>query len=146
MLPQIFGEFRVVADPELKFTQGGMAVANMRIVADSKKKVGEEWVDDKVCWLRATAFKKQAENVAESFVKGSLVVITGRLQTEEWEKDGEKRQAYTVLIDNIGPSARWNPTKSVAADRGSGSSGSSSSGGDPWATPQTNGVDDEPPF
>jgi single-strand DNA-binding protein len=145
-LPQITGEFRVVADPELKFAPSGMAIGTMRIVANSRKKEGDEWVDDKVCWLRATAFKREAENLAESYQKSDLVIITGRLQTEEWEKDGVKQQSYGILIDHIGPSTKYNPAKVERTARSSGTGGGggqqSAPATDPWATTAT----EEPPF
>lgn len=154
-LPTITGEFRVVADPELRFSPGGTAVANIRLVANSRKKVNDEWVDDKVVWLRAVAFKTMAENIAESIEKGHLVTVTGRLQTEEYESNGEKRQAYTVLIDTIGPSLAFRSAKVAASNTGARTGGggggqqqqssqSSGDGGDPWASPSSS--TDEPPF
>lgn len=131
-LPQVSGEFTLVADPELKFAASGTAVAKVRLVANSQKKNDEtgKWDNDKTVWLRGVAFKKQAENIAESFAKGDLVMVTGRLQTEEWEKDdGTKGQAYTVLIDSIGASVRWDPAKRIKAER---SSAGSTASDNPW--------------
>ena len=147
MLPKVHGEFRVVADPELRFSPSGVAVGSMRMVANSRKKDEStgEWVDDKVCWLKATAFKKVAENMAESFVKGDLVVIEGRLQTEEWEKDGVKHQSYVVMVDEIGPSIRWAPARIERADRSSGGGqvqrSAAPAGEDPWASAPVAGGD-----
>lgn len=152
MLPKVTGEFRVVSDPSLRFTPSGMAVAEFRVVADKKKKDDStgEWVDDKVCWLTVTVFKKQAENVAESVVKGTLVTVTGNLQTESYEtKEGEKRQAYKVIADNVGIALTWEPAKTVAVARSASSD--TGGGGDPFATPApaTSGApsqSEEPPF
>jgi single-strand DNA-binding protein len=147
MLPLVSGEFRVVADPTLRFAPSGMAVTNMRVVADKKKKneATGEWEDDKVCWLSVVAFKKLAENIAESCEKGSLVLITGRLQTETYEKDGEKKQSYTIVADTIGPSLAWNAAKVIKTDRAAAAP--AAEGGapavDPWATPPQG---DDPPF
>lgn len=132
MLPKIHGEYRVVADPTLRFTPSGMAVAEFRVVADKKKKdeATNEWVDDKVVWLSVVCFKRLAENVAESIVKGTLVMVTGNLQTESYEtKEGEKRQAYKVVADNIGLSLAFSPAKVASGDR---STPSGAGGGDPW--------------
>lgn len=152
MLPVIQGEMRVVADPELRFAPSGMAIGTVRLVSNSRKKEGDEWVDDKVCWLRGVLFKKQAENMVESVSKGDLVVVTGRLHTDEYEKDGVKRTSVELLIDEIGVSLRWATAKAQRAERTQGSSSSSSSGSgqrgapadDPWAGNPN--ASDEPPF
>lgn len=150
MLPQVSGEFRCVADPELRFTPSGVAVGKVRAVASSRKKdeATGEWADDKVCWINVVTFKQQAENVIESLKKGDLFVLTGRLQTEEWEdKEGNKRTSIEVVADNIGPSTRWAPARHVATDRREG--GQQQSGGDDTKWESTGGdaaPSDEPPF
>lgn len=151
MLPKVVGEFRAVTDPTLRFTPAGMAVTEFRVVADKKKKNEStgEWVEDKVCWLTVVCFKKQAENVAESVVKGTLVTVSGNLQTEAYEtKEGEKRQSYKVIADNVGIALTWEPAKTVAVAR---SSAPQEAGGSPWETAPAAGggqpaQTDEPPF
>lgn len=148
MLPQVTGEFRVATDPELRFTPSGVAVCNMRAVASSRKKnAQDEWVDDKTCWVSLVGFKQQAENMAESFEKGNLVVVVGRIETNEWtDKDDNKRISFNLLVDSIGPAVKWDAARVVKVDRQSGESSQSKSApaDDPWAgsPPQ----DDEPPF
>jgi single-strand DNA-binding protein len=143
VLPTITGEFRAVTDPELRFTPSGVAVANLRIAANSRKKVGEEWVDDKVVFLNLTCWKQQAENVAESVQKGDLIMVTGRLETREYEtKDGEKRQSFDVTADQIGPSLAFATAKVSKTERRSGSTATPPPA-DPYGTPPQ---DDEPPF
>jgi single-strand DNA-binding protein len=148
MLPKVHGEFRVVADPTLRFTPSGMAVAEFRVVADKKKKDDSgEWVDDKVCWLTVVCFKKVAENVAESVQHRSLVTVTGNLQTETWEKDGEKRQSYKLVADYVGVSLAFNPAKSMDGERTAGVSRSTGTAeDDPFASPAPAAGQDEPPF
>lgn len=143
MLPVVHGEFRCVDDPELRFTPSGKAVATVRLVANSRKKEGDEWVDDKVCWLRLTAFGVQAENLAEAVKKSSLITVLGKLQTEEWEdREGNKRQTYSVLADSIGPSLQKYESSGRKAERSSSSRGDD----DPWAAPSEDTKSDEPPF
>ena len=149
MLPQITGEFRLVADPELRFAPSGVAVGSARIVASSRKKDDSgEWVDDKTCWLRLTAFKRLAENLAESFTKGDLITVTGRLHTSEFEdRDGNKRQSYEVTADTIGMSVAFKAARAIQTDRpasgGGGASTATAPAEDPWQTPPQG---DEPPF
>lgn len=150
MIPEISGEFRLVDDPELVFTPSGVAVAKGRIVANSRKfdEETKEWKDDKVCWLRFVAFKKVAENIAESLTKGSLALISGRLQTEEWEvKEGEnagqKRSAYTIIVNTAGPSLAFKPARILDNPERSSAPASGPPSDDPWQSPPS---DDQPPF
>lgn len=144
MLPITSGEFRLVADPELKFAASGVAVAKLRLVASSRKKDDDgKWVDDKTCWMNAVAFKKVAENIAESFAKGDLVLVSGRQQTEEWEdKDGNKRSSQSIVVDTIGPSLAFSPAKSVQAERTA-----TPASDNPWeTTPAASDDPGDPPF
>jgi single-strand DNA-binding protein len=146
VLPKVTGEFRVASDPTLRFSPSGMPISEFRVVADKKKKdeASGEWVDDKVCWLTVVVFKKMAENVAESITKGSLVTVTGNLQTESYEtKEGEKRQAYKVIADNVGLAITWQPAKFIEAGRAA-----KAPEDDPFATPApaAGATPDEPPF
>lgn len=154
MLPNINGEFRVVTDPELKFTQAGKAVAKCRIVADKKKKTdGGEWVDDKVCWLNLSIWEQQAENFVESVEKGMLIFVTGRLETREYEnREGEKRTSLDVTADTVAPVLRYATAKVSKVQRSGGQQSTQQQQGeaapaapaaDPWAT---NPGGDEPPF
>lgn len=143
MLPHISMECRAGADPELRFSASGVAVAKIRVVASSRKKEGDSWVDDKSCWLNVTCFKKTAENLVESIKKGDLLMVEGRLELQEWEKDGEKKQAYAVLADTIGPSLAFKGAKIIDTDSQSSGGGrpAAAADNDPWA-----GGNDEPPF
>lgn len=154
-LPTVFGEFRLVADPTLRFAPSGVAVANMRVVASKQKKNDQtgEWSDDKVCWLNVVCFKQAAENVCESLVKGDLVEVRGQLETREYEKDGEKRTSLDVIAESVTPSLRFATAKVTKAQRQAGSQPAASApasaavgggGSDPWASPGGDGS--EPPF
>lgn len=145
MLPVIQFEGRVVRDPELRFAQSGMAVAKIRTVATSRKRQDDgTWVDDKTCWLDVTCFKQQAENVAESITKGDLIVVTGKLQTEEWEdkNTGDKRSKITCIADSVGLALAFHAAKSQKVER---AQPADPGGEDPWAGPPAEG-DGQPPF
>lgn len=153
MLPTIHGEFRMGTDPELRFTPSGVAVASFRAVASSRKeepKGSGNWVDDKSAWVKVTAFQQLAENIAESLLKGMLVVIDGRLEIEEWEdRDGAKRQTPNILVNTIGPALKYATAKvskveSQGAQQQSSSRQQTSRDDDPWAAPPAQ--NDEPPF
>ena len=144
MLPTLSGEFTVVADPDLSFTQDGKAVARVRLVANSRKKQGDEWVDDKTLWMRGTAFGKIAENIVESVTQGTRVVVTGRLVTDEWkDKDSDqKRQATALLIDKFGLDLMFDPARPVKGERKA--EPSKAQPDNPWGGDTASS--DEPPF
>lgn len=143
MLPLVTLEGRVVADPELRYSPSGMAVAKFRMVC-SKQKFNEEtkkWEDDRVLWMPVTVFKKVAENVVESIQKGDLVTVVGRLQTDEWTTDAnEKRSQVACVADSVAVSLQF---RVVPHSAGRAERATAPAAEDPWATP-TGG--DEPPF
>lgn len=110
-LPQISGEFGLVADPEARFSEKGNLWVRMRVVAkDRKRDSNGQWTDGDPCFLDAVAFGNVAENIVESATKGSSLVLTGRLAMREWDTDeGQKRQSYQIQVDSVGLSMRWNP-------------------------------------
>lgn len=152
MLPQVTMEARLVADPELRFSTSGIAIGSLRLVSSSRKKNDAgEWVDDKTCWIDATCFRQIAENVAESLRKGDMVLVQGKLETQEWEdrESGAKRSKISLVVDEIGPTLRFR--KVLHSDGAGGKvtregASSNPSPSDPWATPEPMGAPDEPPF
>jgi len=88
-------------DPELRFTQGGMAVASFGLAVNRKFKQGEEYKDE-VCFVDITVWAKQAENCEKYIHKGSLVFIEGRLNFRTWEAEGgQKRSKLEVVANNV---------------------------------------------
>lgn len=158
-LPILTGVGRLTEDPELRFTPSGKAVAKVRLAFNSRKKDDNgNWVDGDVFFVDGTAWEREAENIAESLTKGTEVMVTGRLKTRSYEKDGQKRFATDLAIEAIGPTLKY-ATATVEKNQrdGATSNGSRSSGGDdPWATATPAGAaagggrsgnfDDEPPF
>lgn len=91
---------RLGADPEIKNLQSGKQVANMRIATTEKwrdKNSGER--KEKTEWTTVVCWNENLNGIIEQYVrKGSLVMVTGKLQTREWEKNGEKRYATEVVM------------------------------------------------
>src|SRR3982750_3575066 len=105
-LPKVTLECRAVDDPELRFSSNGVAGARLRLVASDRRKNNETgtWEDGDTLWIDCTAFKQLAENVAESVMKGDLLLVVGMLRSENWEtRDGEKRSAIKMIADSVGP-------------------------------------------
>jgi single-strand DNA-binding protein len=160
----------LVADPELRFTQAGQPVATFRVASTPRMRdaASGEWRDGDSLFLTCNVWRQAAENVAESLQRGMRVIVTGRLKQRNYEtKEGEKRTVYEVEVDDVGPSLRNASAKVNRASRGGGEGGfsggnrsggsysgqgqGSSAGGssrneDPWASSDSGGYSDEPPF
>jgi single-strand DNA-binding protein len=120
----------ITDDPELRFTPSGAAVANFTVAVNRRYKNQEgQWEDKLDGFFRCNCWRDMAENVAESLQKGSRVVVVGRLQQRSWDdQDGNKRSAFEVQVDEVGPSLRW-ATASIQKSQRSGGSAPSGGGG-----------------
>lgn len=149
-------------DPELRFTPSGSAVANFTVASTPRTydRQTNEWKDGETLFLRASAWRETAENIAESLTKGTRVIVTGRLKSRSYEtKEGEKRTVIELDVDEIGPSLRYANAKVNRVQRsnqGQAPRGQGAPANDPWATPAEPGGQDwsqggaydggEPPF
>ena len=147
----------LTADPELRFTPSGAAVASFTIASTPRTfdRNTNEWKDGEALFLRCSIWRQAAENVAESLQRGMRVVAQGRLKQRSFEtREGEKRTVVEMQVDEIGPSLRYATAKVNRTQRGSstggGFGGSGSGGGapadDPWGSAPPAGSTDEPPF
>ncbi|MEB3049821.1 single-stranded DNA-binding protein [Mycolicibacter sp. MYC123] len=159
----------LTADPDLRFTPSGAAVANFTVASTPRvyDRQSGEWKDGDALFLRCNIWREAAENVAESLTRGSRVIVTGRLRQRSFEtREGEKRTVVEVEVDEIGPSLKYATAKVNKASRGGGGGGFGGGGGapsqasgmsaggapaeDPWgsapASGSFGGADDEPPF
>jgi single-strand DNA-binding protein len=116
----------LTSDPELRYTQQGLAVANFTIASTPRSfdRQSNDWKDGDALFLRATVWREFAEHVASSLHKGSRVVAQGRLTQKSWTdtKSGEKRTGFQLEIDEIGPSLRY-ATAQVTRAAGGGDRG-----------------------
>jgi single-strand DNA-binding protein len=159
----------LTADPELRFTPSGAAVANFTVASTPRTfdKNSNEWKDGEALFLRCSVWRQAAENVAESLQRGTAVIVQGRLKQRSYEtKEGEKRTVYELDVEEVGPSLKWATAKVTKASRGGGGGGGGYGGGsgggasrstgsssgatdDPWASAPAGGGggwSDEPPF
>ena len=154
----------LTADPELRFTPSGAAVASFTIASTPRTfdRNSNEWKDGEALFLRCSIWRQAAENAAESLQRGMRVIASGRLKQRSYEtREGEKRTVIELDVEEIGPSLKYASAKVNRTQRGSGggggfgASGSSDAGGassapsdDPWssAPPAGGGYSDEPPF
>ena len=115
-------------DPELRFTQAGLAVCNASVAVNRRwqNKTTQEW-EEKVSYIDVTVWGVHGQNVAESLRKGDRVFVNGRLEQRSWEDDaGNKRSKIEVVADVVGPSLEWATVEDVIRnDREGNASGSS---------------------
>ncbi|UTT40225.1 single-stranded DNA-binding protein [Glutamicibacter mishrai] len=159
----------LTADPELRFTPSGSAVANFTIASTPRTfdRQTNEWKDGEGLFLRSAVWKEAAENVAETLTKGMRVIAQGRLKSRSYDtKEGERRTVMELEIEEIGPSLKFASAKVTRTQRSGGGGNfqpqqSAPQGGynqpqqDPWnqqsqSAPQGGGWNgpgnDEPPF
>lgn len=100
------GSGNVGSDPELRFTDGGVAVASFSVALyEGKDKNGDPKPPS---WIDVTAFDGLAENVAESLSKGLRVTVVGRVSQDRWETaDGDKRSKIKIIADDVAVSLKW---------------------------------------
>jgi single-strand DNA-binding protein len=145
----------LTADPELRITPTGRAVASFTIANTPRfpDRGTGQWQDGETWFVRCSAWGDMAENIATSLTRGAAVIASGRLRCRTWETtEGDKRAAVEMTVDDIGPSLRRNVAKvtkvtrehattataaapSTAARNGSEHAATA----DPWQS-------DEPPF
>ncbi|HJP78283.1 MAG TPA: single-stranded DNA-binding protein [Pseudonocardiaceae bacterium] len=151
----------LTADPELRFTQAGAAVASFTVASTPRTfdRASGEWKDGEALFLRCSIWRQAAENVAESLTRGMRVIVQGRLRQRSFDtKEGEKRTVIEMEVDEVGPSLRYATAKVNKASRGSGGGGGGFGGGgsapadDPWGSAPAasssggGGFAEEPPF
>jgi single-strand DNA-binding protein len=158
----------LTSDPELRYTQNGLAVANFTIASTPRNfdRASNDWKDGEALFLRASVWREFAEHVAGSLTKGSRVIATGRLKQRSYEtKEGEKRTSIELEVDEIGPSLRYATAQvtraassrdSAGGPRGAAAVGPGATeepwaasapdaaGGDVWSAPGN--YSDETPF
>ena len=88
---------RLAADPEQRTTQNGTPVTSFSLAVQRNIKSGDEYPTD---WIDCVAWKGTAEFICKYFQKGQLMAVNGTLQTRSYEKDGVKRKATQVLVQN----------------------------------------------
>lgn len=168
----------LTADPNLRFTGSGIAVVDFTVASTPRvfDRQSGGWKDGETLFLRCSAWREYAENVADSLSKGMRVIVQGRLVQRSWERDGQPRTSYEIQVEEVGPVLRYAKAQVTRTPRGEGASyGGSPAGGqaaggrpssgqpdysqgsfnapaggqanDPWgAAPAGSSFDDEPPF
>ena len=125
----------LTADPELRFTPNGAAVANFRIASTPRvfDRQSNEWRDGEALFLNCSVWRQYAENVAETLRKGMQVIVQGRLKSRSYDdREGQKRTVFEIDVEDVGPTLRF---ATATVNRSSGGGG----GGGQWQGNQGGG-------
>src|SRR3954451_18812211 len=128
----------LTADPELRFTPSGAAVANFTVASTPRTfdRQSNEWKDGEALFLNCSVWRQAAENAAESLTRGMRVIVSGRLKARSYEtREGEKRTVFEIEVDEVAPSLKYATAKVTKTSRSGGGQGFQSGGGDdPWSS------------
>jgi single-strand DNA-binding protein len=134
----------LVDDPELRFTNTGIAVANLRVAVTQRVQQDGQWRDGETNFFKVNVWRGQAENLSDSLTKGDRVMVTGRLRQRSWETpEGDKRSVTEIEADEVGASLKFatakveRATERGTSDRAQGRERQAERGGD---------FSDQPPF
>lgn len=121
----------IVADPELRYTPNGAAVANFRVASTPRRydQQAGQFVDGEPLFLTCNVWRQPAENVANSLSKGDRVIVTGRLRQRSYEdRNGERRTVFEIEVEEVGPSLRFATADINKSFRGGGQGGNAGGG------------------
>lgn len=128
----------LTADPELRFTQAGVPVANFTVASTPRNfdRASGEWKDGEALFMRCSIWRDAAENVASSLEKGARVVAQGRLKQRSFtDKEGNNRTVIEMDVDEIGPSLKYATADVTKVKKGEGGKG----GGKPSGKSESKG-------
>ena len=152
-IPTISDIAGITAPPEMKFTNSGKAILNIRLAFNDSKydEQAKKWINSKTFYVDGQAWEQTAERLVEQLAQGDQIYVTGRIETQSWEKDGEKKSKPVLNIQTARKLAK-NETGNQGQPQQQRAQQPAQQ--DPWgAQPQPqqqaawgNGPDSEPPF
>ena len=118
---------RLTRDAELKYTNSGQAVCHFSVATSSRRKKGDQWVDESNFW-DVDLWGKQGESINQYLTKGKIVAVEGSMRQDRWEQDGQTRSKTLITANTV--QLLGSSGGSGQSGQGSGgASGSASSGG-----------------
>ena len=91
---------RLTKDADIRYTTGGTAVLNFALAVNESRKQGEQWIEE-VSFFDVTLFGRMGESIHKYMIKGKQVAISGRLQQQRWQKDGQNYSRIAVIANYI---------------------------------------------
>lgn len=126
----------LTADPELRFTPSGAAVANFTVASTPRtyQRETNEWKDGEAIFMNCAVWRQAAENAAESLTRGMRVIVHGKMKARSYEtREGEKRTVWEMDVEEFGPSLKYATAKVQKVQRQGGNQNQASGGSDPWS-------------
>jgi single-strand DNA-binding protein len=142
---------RLTRDAELKYTNSGQAVCHFSVATGSRRKKGDQWVEESSFW-DVDLWGKSGESINQYLTKGKLAAVEGSMRQDKWEQDGQTRMKIQITANSVqllgsaggqgGPSGQGGSSaERQPASRPQASSQAPRSGGAPIA-PSGPGSDD----
>ena len=100
-LNRVFLAGNLTRDPEIRYTPSGKAVGDLGMAVNRRYKTADGEDRDETCYVRVVVWGRQAETCGEYLSKGSPLLVEGRLQYDEWEKDGQKQNRLRVVASRV---------------------------------------------
>jgi len=100
-LNRVFLAGNLTRDPEIRYIPSGKAVGDLGMAVNRKYKTADGEDRDETCYVRVVVWGRQAETCGEYLRKGSSLLVEGRLQYDEWEKDGQKQNRLRVVASRV---------------------------------------------
>lgn len=91
---------RLTRDAELKYTNSGQAICHFSVATSSRRKKGDQWVDESSFW-DVDLWGKQGETINQYLVKGKLVAVEGSMRQDRWEQDGQSRMKVIISANSV---------------------------------------------
>ena len=135
-LNKVFLIGNLTKDPEIRYISTGKAVGDLRMAVNRRFKTTDGQERDETCFVAVTVWGRQAETCGEYLRKGSQIMVEGRLQYDEWEKDGKKNSRLRVVAERV---QFMGAPKGGEPKGANGSEGSKRGGGDAVAAEEAAG-------
>jgi single-strand DNA-binding protein len=91
---------RLTRDAELKYTNSGQAVCHFSVATGSRRKKGDQWVEEASYW-DVDLWGKQGESINQYLTKGKLVAVEGAMRQDKWEQDGQTRSKTVISANTV---------------------------------------------
>ena len=91
---------RLTKDADIRYTTSGTAVLNFSVAVNESRKQGEQWVEE-ASFFDVTLFGKMGESIHKYMAKGKQVAVSGRLQQQRWQKDGQNYSKVAVVANYV---------------------------------------------
>ena len=104
-IPTIQGLAGITAEPDLRYTHSNKAVLNIRFAFNDRRfnEQTNRWEDTKTFYVDGTAWEDTATRLADQLRMGDQVYVEGRLETQQWEQDGQKRSKPHLIVRTVKP-------------------------------------------